>query len=99
MRLDRFGVRNRGPEITDFGDTARLISELDLLVTIDTAGAHLADALGVPVSLPLAKAHHYRWGAPHRHTPWYRQMRLYRQTWLGDGTGPLKDLCEDLERL
>jgi hypothetical protein len=98
-QLMRFGIRDRGPEIADFGDAARLISELDLLITIDTSAAHLAGALGVPVWLLLAKTCDYRWGPPSRHTAWYRQMRHYRQIRLGDWADPLRDLCEDLDRL
>jgi hypothetical protein len=94
--LDRHGVVRRGETLNDFGDTAALFAEIDLLITIDTAAAHLAGALGLPVWVLLSKACDFRWGDQRRFTPWYRSMRLYRQDKLGDWSGPLAAMSADL---
>jgi hypothetical protein len=67
-------------EISDFADSAALIAELDLIVTVDTATAHLAGALGKPVWLLLPYVPDWRWGLEGESTPWYSTMRLFRQT-------------------
>ncbi len=66
--------------ITDFHDTAALMTELDLIITVDTAVAHLAGATGRPVWLLLPFAPDWRWGLASDSTPWYPSMRLFRQT-------------------
>ncbi len=71
-------------EFIDFTDTAALISVLDVVVTIDTAVAHLAGALGKEVWLLLSKHHDWRWGGEGETTPWYRSVRLLRQSRQGD---------------
>lgn len=63
----------------DFSDTARVVDGLDLLVSIDSAVAHLAAALGKPVWLLLAKVADWRWQLTGDLTPWYPSMRLFRQ--------------------
>ncbi len=65
--------------IKDFSDSAALIEQLDLVITIDTAVAHLAGALGKPVWLMLPFAPDWRWGLNRDHSPWYPGMRLFRQ--------------------
>jgi len=67
-----------------FADTAAILSELDLLVTSDTAVAHLAGALGAPTWLPLSRAADWRWEASGERSIWYPSMRLFRQRELGD---------------
>jgi hypothetical protein len=97
--LDRRGIAMRGAALRDFGDTWALLGQLDLLITVDTAAAHLAGALGVPVWVLLAQACDYRWGDDRRFTPWYHSMRLYRQERLGDWSRPLAEMAADLARL
>jgi Flp pilus assembly protein TadD len=71
-------------ELNDFTDTAALIANLDLVIAVDTAVAHLAGAMGKPVWVLLAYAPDWRW-LLHRHdSPWYPTMRLFRQRSLGD---------------
>ncbi|WP_224983695.1 tetratricopeptide repeat protein [Geomonas agri] len=70
--------------IRDFGDTAALIAQLDLVISIDTSVAHLAGALGKPVWLMLPMAGDYRWLRGRDDSPWYPTMRLFRQERQGE---------------
>ena len=70
--------------ITDFADTAALMAELNLIITSDTATAHLAGALGRPVWTLLSSLPAWRWGLQREDTPWYPSMRLFRQRASGD---------------
>jgi Tfp pilus assembly protein PilF len=63
-----------------FVDTAALIANLDLVISVDTAVAHLAGALGQPVWVALHRASDWRWLTARSDTPWYPSMRLFRQT-------------------
>jgi hypothetical protein len=65
-------------------DTAGLIAQLDLVIAVDTAVAHLAGALGKPVWLLLPAAPDYRWLLGRTDSPWYPTMRLFRQPTAGD---------------
>ncbi len=65
--------------IKDFEDTAALIRSLDLVITIDTAVAHLAGALGKPVWIMLPYAPDWRWLLERNDSPWYPTARLFRQ--------------------
>jgi hypothetical protein len=67
-----------------FLDTAALMKGLDLVVTCDTAVAHLAGALGVPVWVALALAPDWRWLLGRQDSPWYPTMRLFRQARRGE---------------
>lgn len=91
--------------IRDFGDTAALISRLDLVVTIDTAVAHLAGALGKPTWLLLPSAPDWRWMRERNDSPWYPSMRLFRQSvnggWaecLGDVVSALRQEIQTFQR-
>ena len=67
-----------------FVDTAAVMMNLDLVVTCDTAAAHLAGALGVPVWLALPSLPDPRWLLDREDSPWYPTMRLFRQSRRGD---------------
>jgi Flp pilus assembly protein TadD len=70
--------------LNDFADTAALIAELDLVISVDTAVAHLAGAMGKPVWLLLPYAPDWRWRLERDDSPWYPTMRLFRQKAAGN---------------
>ncbi|HUZ74470.1 MAG TPA: tetratricopeptide repeat protein [Stellaceae bacterium] len=72
-------VRDLSPQIQDFADTARFIQQLDLVITADTAVAHLAGALGRPVLVLLPFTPDWRWLGRREDSPWYPTLRLIRQ--------------------
>jgi hypothetical protein len=72
-------IRDPREHIGDFADTAALIAQLDLVITIDTAVAHLAGALGVPLWVMLPFAPDWRWFLHREDSPWYPTARLFRQ--------------------
>ncbi|WP_049105599.1 glycosyltransferase family 9 protein, partial [Burkholderia cenocepacia] len=94
--LDQHGIGILGHELRDLGDTAVILNELDLLITVDTGPAHLAGALGRPVWVLLSAACDERWYNSHRDTPWYRSMQLYRQARLGDWSRPVTEMADAL---
>ena len=65
--------------IDDFGDTAALLEQLDLLISVDTSVPHLAGALGKPVWLLLPFISEWRWLLHRSDSPWYPSFRLFRQ--------------------
>jgi tetratricopeptide (TPR) repeat protein len=85
------------PVLTDFAVTARVIAGLDWVVTVDTAVAHLAGALGKPVWLLLPTGADYRWLLARADTPWYPSMRLFRQTQRGDWPGVVAQVSEAIQ--
>lgn len=89
-----------GPDLHDFADTAAVVDNLDLVVTIDTAVAHLAGGLGKPVWILLPFAPDWRWTLDRESSPWYPSSRLYRQTQVNQWGEPIGRLVADLkERL
>jgi len=83
----------------DFADTAAVIMNLDLVVTCDTAVAHLAGALGRPAWLALNARSEWRWLYDRTDSPWYPSLRLYRQPSPGDWRGALAAMAADLPGL
>lgn len=79
-----------------FAETAAAISQCDLVISVDTSLAHLAGALGQPCWLLLAQPADWRWGLRGHSTPWYPYARLFRQSWPGDWSTPLKALRQAL---
>jgi len=73
-------VVDMAPRLKDLADTADVIGQLDLVITVDTAVAHLAGALGKPVWVMLSFAPDWRWMLGREDMPWYPSMRLFRQT-------------------
>jgi len=81
---------------TDWADTAAVISQLEAVVTVDTAVAHLAGALGVRTHLLLPLLPDHRWQFERADTPWYDSVTLYRQTVPGSWTEPITQIMEAL---
>ena len=79
-----------------FIDTAAVMQGLDLVITSDTAVAHLAGALGRPVWLALQHVPDWRWMLERSDCPWYPSMRLFRQTRRGDWGGVFARMAEEL---
>lgn len=86
-----------GPDA--FLDTAALMQRLDLVVTSDTAIAHLAGALGRPTCLALRKYPEWRWLQDRDDSPWYPSMRLFRQRIRGNWDGVMTRIAAEVSRL
>jgi tetratricopeptide (TPR) repeat protein len=80
----------------DFDDTAALIAELDLLISVDTSPAHLGGALGAPTWLLLSTVTDWRWYLHQETSPWYPSMRLFRQRRQGDWDEVLNRVADAL---
>ena len=83
----------------DFVDTAAVVSQLDLVITPDTALAHLAGGLGVPVWAAHSTIAEWRWMLDREDSPWYPTMRLFRQTTLGDWDGVFNRMADALKQV
>ncbi|RKP52470.1 tetratricopeptide repeat protein [Trinickia fusca] len=82
--LSRTPLRRFDEDLGDFADTAALMLSLDLVISVDTAVAHLAGALGRPVWLLLASPSEWRWMRDRKDSPWYPDASLFRQPVPGD---------------
>ena len=80
----------------DFENTAAIVKNLDLVITCDSAPAHLAGALGVPVWIALRQVPDWRWMLDRADSPWYPTARLFRQTSRGDWPGVFRQIDEAL---
>jgi tetratricopeptide (TPR) repeat protein len=86
-------------EIENMADTAALIEQLDLVISVDTSVAHLAGALGKAVWVLLAYVPDWRWMLDRADTPWYPSMRLFRQGRIGDWGTVIQGVAERLKSL
>jgi tetratricopeptide (TPR) repeat protein len=87
-----------GEEFCDFADTAAALAGLDAVISVDTAVAHLAAAMGKPLFLLLPYAADFRWLRERHDSPWYPTARLYRQAEFGDWDRAIGALSQDLMR-
>lgn len=99
VEAEAAGLRRLDPWLTDFAETAAAMERLDLILSVDTATAHLAGALGRPAWTLLAFAGEWRWMQGRSDTPWYPGMRLYRQPAPGDWTRLAEGVARDLAAL
>lgn len=95
-RPDLPGLVDLEPLLQTFSDSAYALSGMDLLITVDTAIAHLAGALGVPTLLLITHAPDFRWMLHRSDSPWYPTMRIYRQPGPGCWAPVLDQVLRDL---
>ncbi|HEY2179111.1 MAG TPA: tetratricopeptide repeat-containing glycosyltransferase family protein [Caulobacteraceae bacterium] len=87
---------NLGPELSDFGDSAAVIAELDLLLCVDTSVGHVAGATGAPAWIMLPYAPDWRWLRERSDTPWYPSLRLFRPPAPKDWDSVIATVAEEL---
>ena len=87
---------NHAAELKDFSDTAALIHNLDLVISVDTSTAHLAAALGKPTWIMNRFDTCWRWLLHRTDSPWYPTVRIYRQDHAGDWDGVISKIKHDL---
>ncbi|MGA2441160.1 MAG: glycosyltransferase family 9 protein, partial [Tepidisphaeraceae bacterium] len=80
----------------DFADTAALVRNLDLVVTVDTSIAHLTGALARPVWVLIPFTTDFRWLHKRADSPWYPTMRLFREPVAGDWATPMGEMVQAL---
>jgi tetratricopeptide (TPR) repeat protein len=88
-----------GDELTDFADTAAVLSLADLVISVDTSVAHLAGALGRPAWVMLPFQPDWRWTLDGERSPWYPATRLFRQPAIGNWASVVERVREDIARL
>lgn len=91
-------IRSFEAELRDFGDTAALIEQMDLVISVDTSVAHLAGALGKEVWILLPRVPDWRWLLERSDSPWYDSARLFRQPQAGDWDSVLRDVRDRLRK-
>ncbi len=92
-------ILDADPGITSFADTAALIGELDLVISVDTSVAHLAGALGKPLWILLPYVADWRWLSYRTDSPWYPTARLFRQSSLRQWQPVVDEVRAALARL
>jgi len=93
-----FLVRELGSGCEDFADTAKIMAQLDLIITVDTSVAHLAGALNLPVWVAIPYNPDWRWMRKRKDSPWYPSMTLFRQKNPGDWTPVFNKILSELKR-
>jgi tetratricopeptide (TPR) repeat protein len=96
--LDEDDLTHLGDRLADFNETAAAIENLDLVISIDTAVAHLAGAMGKPVWIMLPYSSDWRWLLRRTDSPWYPTARLFRQTVAGDWRSVIAHVKSDLSK-
>ena len=97
--LPSLPVTDLSKRLNNFADNARFIGQMDLLITCDTATAHLAGGLGRPVWVLLPFAPDWRWLTERSDNPWYPGLRLFRQKKISDWASVIDQVQEALKRL
>ncbi len=96
--LEGAGVWDASPHLRDFSETAALIQQLDLVISVDTATVHLAGALGKPVFVLLPFASDWRWLLGREDSPWYGTARLFRQESSGNWSGVIAAVAKEVRK-
>ncbi len=94
--LAHHGVKNLEPELPGYARTAALVDQLDVVITVDTAIAHLSGALGKPTWILLHHDPDWRWPREGDRSAWYPTARLFRQEGAGDWTGVVEEVRQEL---
>jgi Flp pilus assembly protein TadD len=97
--LPGFRIIDWTDELQDFHQTSALIQNLDLVISVDTAVAHLAGAMGKSVWTLLPYSPDWRWLLEREDSPWYPTMRLFRQSEVGDWQGVIERAADALSQL
>ena len=92
------GVESLDPLLGNFSDTAFALRGMDLLITVDTAIAHLAGALGVPTLLLVSYLPDWRWLLGRPDSPWYPAFRIFRQPTTGDWDPVVQGVLQHLNK-
>jgi len=90
------GLVDMSSALTDFDETAAIIANLDLVITVDTSIGHLSGAIGKPAWILLSKANDWRWLVDREDTPWYPSVRLFRQPTAGAWAPVIADVATAL---
>ncbi|HVT89701.1 MAG TPA: tetratricopeptide repeat-containing glycosyltransferase family protein [Tepidisphaeraceae bacterium] len=93
------GIKPLGDQLTDLAETAAVLDNLDLLISVDTAPVHLAGAMGKPVWNLIAWFNDWRWMLNRGDSPWYPSMRIFRQKTRGDWKSVIAEVIEALSVL
>lgn len=94
--LDHLPILNTQKHLIDFAATAAIMAQLDLIISMETATAHLAGAMGKPVWILIPYASEWRWLAEGTEAPWYPTATLYRQTQPNAWTDTIAQVAHDL---
>jgi|LakMenEpi03Aug12_release.lakeMendotaPanAssembly.Ray.scaffolds.fasta_scaffold140461_1 tetratricopeptide (TPR) repeat protein len=101
QQIDELGfeskIINLSSEINNFEDTASIIANLDLVISVDTSVVHLAGALNKPTWTLIPTAPDWRWMLNRSDSPWYPNMKLYRQSQFGNWENVIKEIGRELE--
>ena len=87
-----------GASLSDYGETAAIVANLDLVITVDTSVAHLVGALGKPVWILLPFLPDYRWLLSRADSPWYPSAKLFRQPANGDWRSVMKEVSDAINQ-
>ncbi len=94
---DGVEITDLGSHFNDFSDTAAAMDNLDIVITVDTATAHLSGALGLPTWVILPFVADWRWFLGGETSPWYHSARLFRQPAPGRWDDVFTRICKELE--
>lgn len=94
--LDNLPITDAQTHLTDFAATSAIMTKLDLIISMETASAHLAGAIGKPVWILIPYASEWRWLSQGTQAPWYPTATLYRQTEPNSWTDTIAHLAQDL---
>jgi len=97
-RPEKLPLFDAAPYLTDFAVTAAVLADADLLITVDTAVAHLAGAMGRPTWLLLPYVADWRWLTGRRDSPWYPSLRIFRQPQSGDWASLVDRIADEAAR-